>query len=68
MIHYSNNRNIYPLWALAEYCHRVPLPKASASKHIFSLPTLCPFLLSSTIIDYVFMNGRIYNVEHSLNN
>nr|A8C980.1 RecName: Full=Germanicol synthase; Short=RsM1 [Rhizophora stylosa]BAF80441.1 multifunctional triterpene synthase [Rhizophora stylosa] len=26
MLHYAAYRNIYPLWALAEYCRRVPLP------------------------------------------
>ncbi|KAK4851535.1 hypothetical protein QYF36_016008 [Acer negundo] len=26
MLHYAANRNIFPLWALAEYCKRVPLP------------------------------------------
>jgi beta-amyrin synthase len=26
MLHYAAYRNIYPLWGLAEYCKRVPLP------------------------------------------
>ncbi|KAI9185276.1 hypothetical protein LWI28_005805 [Acer negundo] len=26
MLHYAAYRNIFPLWALAEYCKRVPLP------------------------------------------
>ncbi|GLT28253.1 hypothetical protein SLA2020_031990 [Shorea laevis] len=26
MLHYATYRNIYPLWALAKYCERVPLP------------------------------------------
>ncbi|KAI4331129.1 hypothetical protein MLD38_029346 [Melastoma candidum] len=26
MLHYTEYRNIFPLWALAEYCRRVPLP------------------------------------------
>ncbi|KAI4331130.1 hypothetical protein MLD38_029347 [Melastoma candidum] len=25
-LHYAEYRNIFPLWALAEYCRRVPLP------------------------------------------
>jgi hypothetical protein len=26
MLHYAAYKNIFPLWALAEYCKRVPLP------------------------------------------
>ncbi|KAK3427923.1 hypothetical protein EUGRSUZ_F04052 [Eucalyptus grandis] len=29
MLHYANYRNIYPLWALAEYCRRVPSPSTA---------------------------------------
>ncbi|XP_039172111.1 beta-amyrin synthase [Eucalyptus grandis] len=29
MLHYPNYRNIYPLWALAEYCRRVPSPSTA---------------------------------------
>ncbi|GFP95109.1 beta-amyrin synthase 1 [Phtheirospermum japonicum] len=31
MLHYAAYRNIYPLWALAEYRRRVPLPSSTTS-------------------------------------
>jgi len=31
MLHYPMYRSIYPLWALAEYRSRVPLPSANAT-------------------------------------
>ncbi|XP_020547258.1 beta-amyrin synthase-like [Sesamum indicum] len=31
MLHYAAYRNIYPLWALAEYRKRVPLPSTTRS-------------------------------------
>nr|QHT64456.1 2,3-oxidosqualene cyclase 3 [Tripterygium wilfordii] len=30
MLHYALYRNIFPMWALAEYCRHVPLPSQSA--------------------------------------
>jgi len=29
MLHYAAYRNIYPMWSLAEYRRRVPLPSTS---------------------------------------